>query len=58
MCNALWVSRSFPPVDLSTRVDRSRGLQAEEMVSSCLWLLSVSKMAYFLHFILVSLCAS
>ena len=46
------------PVNLSTRVDRYRVLQAEEMMSSYVWLLSVSKMAYCSHFILVSLRAS
>ena len=45
------------PVNLSTWVDRYKGLQAEEMVSSYEWLLSVFKMAYCSHFILVSICA-
>ena len=44
------MGRSFPPVDMSTRVDRYRGLHAEAMVSSYVWLLSMSKNGLFLAF--------
>ena len=35
--------RRFPPVNLSTRVDKYRGLLAEDLASSYAWLFSVSK---------------